>query len=131
MTEEFTFTGKGVPALKVKPETTEKEDIKQEPEQKFVVMADTLVQVQSGIADTVATQAVVSDESLWTPVVEELNAFGENNGTAERSLLIIFLLGFGGGLLALLTPCVWPMIPMTVSFFLKRTRIVKKQYAMH
>ena len=126
MTEEFTFTGKGVPALKVKPETTEKEDIKQEPEQKFVVMADTLVQVQSGIADTVATQAVVSDESLWTPVVEELNAFGENNGTAERSLLIIFLLGFGGGLLALLTPCVWPMIPMTVSFFLKRTKDRKK-----
>ena len=39
----------------------------------------------------------------------------------ERSLIWIFLLGFLGGLLAIFTPCVWPIIPMTVSFFLKRT----------
>ena len=39
-----------------------------------------------------------------------------------NSLWITFLLGFGGGLLALLTPCVWPIIPMTVSFFLKRSK---------
>ena len=37
-------------------------------------------------------------------------------------LWVIFLWGFGGGLIALLTPCVWPMIPMTVSFFLKKER---------
>ena len=39
----------------------------------------------------------------------------------ERSLWLIFLLGLLGGLLAIFTPCVWPIIPMTVSFFLKRT----------
>lgn len=125
-TEEFSLTGKGVPAVKAKPETTEKGGTKPEAEQKNVVTADTVVPVQSVIADTVVAQAIVPDSNLWTPVIDELKAFGENNGTAERSLLIIFLLGFGGGLLALLTPCVWPMIPMTVSFFLKRTKDRKK-----
>ena len=38
----------------------------------------------------------------------------------ERSLVLIFLLGLLGGLLAIFTPCVWPIIPMTVSFFLKK-----------
>ncbi len=38
----------------------------------------------------------------------------------SRSLWVIFLLGFLGGLLAIFTPCVWPIIPMTVSFFLKK-----------
>ena len=41
--------------------------------------------------------------------------------TDARSLWLIFLLGLLGGLLAIFTPCVWPIIPMTVSFFLKRT----------
>ena len=82
--------------------------------------------VRSVAADSVAVRTEVSKNDLWTPVIDELNAFGKNGGTAERSLLIIFLLGFGGGLLALLTPCVWPMIPMTVSFFLKRTKDRKK-----
>lgn len=59
---------------------------------------------------------------LWEPVIEELRAFGAAGNTGDRSLLWIFLLGFGGGLLALLTPCVWPMIPLTVSFFLKQER---------
>ncbi len=58
---------------------------------------------------------------LWRPVTGELSAF-DSVGTSEasRSMWLTFLLGFGGGLLALLTPCVWPIIPMTVSFFLKR-----------
>ncbi|MBO7458559.1 MAG: thioredoxin family protein [Paludibacteraceae bacterium] len=38
----------------------------------------------------------------------------------ERSLWLIFILGLLGGLLAIFTPCVWPIIPMTVSFFLKK-----------
>lgn len=125
-TEEFTLTGKGIPAVKAKPEVPEKKDVKPEPEQKSVVAADTVVKTQPVIADTIVTRTTISGDDLWTPVIDELNAFGENNGTAERSLLIIFLLGFGGGLLALLTPCVWPMIPMTVSFFLKRTKDRKK-----
>ncbi|MBR6647844.1 MAG: thioredoxin family protein [Bacteroidaceae bacterium] len=56
---------------------------------------------------------------LWTPVVDKLQAFEE---TKDRSLWVIFLLGLGGGFVALLTPCVWPIIPMTMSFFLKRTK---------
>ena len=46
---------------------------------------------------------------------------GEAGQTAQRSLWVIFFLGLLGGLLAIFTPCVWPIIPMTVSFFLKRT----------
>jgi len=62
---------------------------------------------------------------LWTPVIGELQAYGTHSGT-DRSLWRLFALGFLGGLLALLTPCVWPIIPMTVSFFLKRTRSRRK-----
>lgn len=62
----------------------------------------------------------IDTHDLWKPVIEELRAFGAAGYTADRSLLWIFILGFGGGLLALLTPCVWPMIPLTVSFFLKK-----------
>ena len=60
--------------------------------------------------------------SLWAPVVDELKAFEESAPTTEKGMLGIFLLGMLGGLIALLTPCVWPIIPMTVSFFLKRTQ---------
>ena len=64
---------------------------------------------------------IFTDNPLWKPVVSELKAFDENSSeSGTRPLWMTFLLGFGGGLLALLTPCVWPIIPMTVSFFLKR-----------
>ena len=62
-------------------------------------------------------------DSLWQPVVSELRAM--NTGTddlADHSLLYILLMGFVGGLLAVLMPCIWPIIPMTVSFFLKRAK---------
>ena len=49
-----------------------------------------------------------------------------SDAMADTSWLFIFFAGFLGGLIALLTPCVWPMIPMTVSFFLKRTKDRKK-----
>lgn len=64
---------------------------------------------------------------LWTPVVEELKAYGDGTLAAtDHSHWLTFVLGFLGGLVALLTPCVWPMIPMTVSFFLKRTKSRQK-----
>ena len=67
------------------------------------------------------------DEALWTPVIDELKAFGDLSlSVADTSWLYLFFAGFAGGLIALLTPCVWPMIPMTVSFFLKRTKSRKK-----
>ena len=66
-------------------------------------------------------------KALWTPVTEQLKAFGDSTISAvDTSWLFIFFAGFLGGLIALLTPCVWPMIPMTVSFFLKRTQNRKK-----
>ena len=64
--------------------------------------------------------------ALWEPVIDEL---GQPKGTADtdnQSLWVIFLLGLAGGLVALVTPCVWPIIPMTVSFFLKRSGDKKK-----
>lgn len=71
--------------------------------------------------------ALTDDAALWTPVVDDLKAFGDTTVTAtDTSWLFIFFAGFLGGLIALLTPCVWPMIPMTVSFFLKRTKDRKK-----
>ena len=65
--------------------------------------------------------------NLWSPVIDQLKAFGDSTvSAADTSWLFIFFAGFLGGLIALLTPCVWPMIPMTVSFFLKRTKDRKK-----
>lgn len=72
------------------------------------------------------TSVVVSDNDLWSPVINELNALGETTSQEDMSWLYIFITGFVGGLLALFTPCVWPIIPMTVSFFLKRSKDKKK-----
>lgn len=71
----------------------------------------------------VETQSEVERvKEWWTPVVSELRAFGETTSQSDKTWLYIFFAGFLGGLLALFTPCVWPIIPMTVSFFLKRTK---------
>ena len=72
--------------------------------------------------------AVLTDApALWTPVIDQLKAFGDATvAAADTSWLFIFFAGFLGGFIALLTPCVWPMIPMTVSFFLQRTKDRKK-----
>lgn len=72
------------------------------------------------------TSVVVSDNDLWSPVINELNVLGETTSQEDMSWLYIFITGFVGGLLALFTPCVWPIIPMTVSFFLKRSKDKKK-----
>ena len=72
-------------------------------------------------ATIVETADPASTAALWQPVVDELRAFGDGAATADRALWMVFLLGFAGGLVALFTPCVWPIIPMTVSFFLKRS----------
>jgi len=62
----------------------------------------------------------------WQPVVDKLGNIDTATSTKGRSWLYIFLMGLVGGILALFTPCVWPIIPMTVSFFLKRTKDKKK-----
>lgn len=70
--------------------------------------------------------AVASGSDLWEPVIDDLRSFGDLSSVAQSSLFYIFFTGFLGGLLALFTPCVWPIIPMTVSFFLKRSKDKKK-----
>ncbi len=74
-----------------------------------------------------ASDSLTDSPNLWSPVIDQLKSFGDSTvSAAETSWLFIFFAGFLGGLIALLTPCVWPMIPMTVSFFLKRTKDRKK-----
>lgn len=91
------------------------------------VSEDVSVAKPNKTADTVGTSSSLLHSDLWEPVIEELKAFGDTTVTAaDTSWLFIFFAGFLGGLIALLTPCVWPMIPMTVSFFLKRTKDRKK-----
>ena len=84
-----------------------------------------LVPVTTTEAATDIQPAVASSE-LWKPVISDLQALGEEHGQEDMSWIYIFITGFLGGLLALFTPCVWPIIPMTVSFFLKRSKDKKK-----
>ena len=71
-------------------------------------------------------QPAVASSELWKPVISDLQALGEEHGQEDMSWIYRFITGFLGGLLALFTPCVWPIIPMTVSFFLKRSKDKKK-----
>lgn len=76
-------------------------------------------------ADSALALPPIAQSDLWKPMIGELQALNSAAGTghgAEYGLLTIFLLGLLGGLAALVTPCVWPIIPMTVSFFLKRSK---------
>lgn len=80
----------------------------------------------NGTANLLSTPDNSQIANYWSPVTEELKAFGEQTIAADHSWIYIFFTGLLGGLLALFTPCVWPIIPMTVSFFLKRTKDKKK-----
>ena len=86
------------------------------------------IQKAEVVADSVQTALTASDETdLWQPSIEELRAYGAGDSIADHSLLYILLMGFVGGLLAVCMPCIWPIIPMTVSFFLKRAKTDKKK----
>lgn len=77
-------------------------------------------------AAAATAQPAIASGDLWTPVIDELQSLGEENGKKDMSWVYIFFTGLLGGFIALFTPCVWPIIPMTVSFFLKRTKDKKK-----
>lgn len=70
---------------------------------------------------------VNADVNLWQSVIKELSAFNSTKDSTNSSLWSIFFMGVFGGFIALLTPCVWPIIPMTVSFFLKRAKDDRKK----
>lgn len=91
-----------------------------EPSADSVASVDTLSVAPQDTAD-------LASSDLWAPVIPELKAYGDKAlNQAEGSLWMLLVGGFLGGLVALVTPCVWPMIPMTVSFFLKRSSDRKK-----
>lgn len=94
--------------------------------------ADTAKKADVLPADTVGTlkqenAQVNADVNLWQPVIKELSAFNSTKDSTNSSLWSIFFMGILGGFIALLTPCVWPIIPMTVSFFLKRAKDDRKK----
>lgn len=131
--EEFAFSAKDIDVEKTLAALTPKESTDNAPQE---VTQDTVV-TEPDVADeaSAATPEYVPEKEpqvyqsadLWEPVIDELKAFGDATiSAADTSWLFIFFAGFAGGLIALLTPCVWPMIPMTVSFFLKRTKDRKK-----
>lgn len=118
---EFTFKGKAAGSAKqaVAPASQETTEATQATETEN---ANDTVQA----AATTAPAQLDGTTDYWKPVVNELSNFGEQAGEESHSWIYIFFTGLLGGLLALFTPCVWPIIPMTVSFFLKRTKDKKK-----
>ena len=91
-----------------------------------VAVAEEVAAADTTQTDTAAVAAVApqgpEDTDLWTPVIDEMRTMGDSDNIASQSLLYILLMGFVGGLLAVCMPCIWPIIPMTVSFFLKRSK---------
>ena len=110
--------GKSPVATEETKDAKVKEEVKEDVE---VVEKDTIVAQN----DTVSAMATEGND-LWQPVVDELKAMGGSDNITDHSLLYILLMGFIGGLLAVCMPCIWPIIPMTVSFFLKRAKTDKK-----
>ncbi len=85
-------------------------------------MTDSLQEAEPIMTPEANLSGVTADKSWWDNVEAELRVFEDAPEQQNRSLWYIFIAGFIGGLIALVTPCVWPMIPMTVSFFLKQNK---------
>ena len=106
-------------------EAQQEAEEKQEAEAEKVQTTDT-AKVAPAPTDTALAFPIATGD-LWTPVIDELKAMGGHDDIADHSLLYILLMGFIGGLLAVCMPCIWPIIPMTVSFFLKRAKSDKRK----
>lgn len=87
-----------------------------------VQTADTETAAVPAATSPAATAGTQTENEWWEPVAVETN-------TTAQSYWAILLFGFLGGLVALMTPCVWPMIPMTVSFFLKKNKSRRRSIA--
>ena len=123
---DFTFSGE-VPAQAKAADTKEKEAPKKEDAPvEAVAKADTAVEAPAATDSTATETTLQGTTNYWTPVISELSSYGEGTNEESHSWIYIFFTGLIGGLLALFTPCAWPIIPMTVSFFLKRTKDKKK-----
>ena len=113
---DFQFKAKGKSPVADKKEAEEVEKVETKD------TADT-AKVEVSPSDSLTS----SPSDIWTPVIDELKAMGSGDDMTDHSLLYILLMGFVGGLLAVCMPCIWPIIPMTVSFFLKRAKSDKKK----
>ncbi|MDR0427962.1 MAG: thioredoxin family protein [Dysgonamonadaceae bacterium] len=120
--EEFSFSENHLPASLIasvrKKLSKDKETVQaitSQPEENNIEITEE--------TDEIATSSV----DWWQPISQEWHRYGAGSAENDKSLLIVFLLCFGGGFIALLTPCVWPVIPMTVSFFLKRSKSNRKK----
>ena len=120
--EDFSFSSKDLPA-NLTTQLSVAETSAENQETAIPSETETTPEAPETPIETISEQMT----DYWTPVIPELQALGEKTGTSDKSWILIFILGFGGGLLALLTPCVWPIIPMTVSFFLKRSKANRKK----
>ncbi|WP_315388313.1 cytochrome c biogenesis protein CcdA [Hoylesella shahii] len=125
---EFDFKGNGPANAPDAKETKTPAQLAKEKADSLAALAAANNKTEADTTQKAATTAVNSDNDnvaqagLWAPVVAELQAYNGDQGKSDNSIFYIFAMGFIGGLLALFTPCVWPIIPMTVSFFLKRSQ---------
>ncbi len=122
------LTGKAPAGLKEQPEAKADETVAEDPAMALAQQTDSLQASDSALVPGAISKGV-SDPRWWDNVEAELDVFEDNPEQQGRSLLYIFIAGFIGGLIALVTPCVWPMIPMTVSFFLKQNKSKRKSVA--
>lgn len=120
--EDFSFKGEvaAPKAVDVKKDEQAEQSVSEAVAQEEEVVVAEEADSTAEVVDSVSS--ALGEGDIWAPVIEQLAAFdkGGNGNTSDASLWRIFLLGLLGGLVALVTPCVWPIIPMTVSFFLKR-----------
>lgn len=123
--DSHSFSGKAIVSADAKKEAETKEEVT------APAIAATPVATDSVAADSVASAPVSEAVSAdwWSNVEAEMKAFKDDTESESHSLWYIFIAGFIGGLIALVTPCVWPMIPMTVSFFLKQNKTRRKSLA--
>lgn len=96
------------------------------PDEKTDTVAPAIVPLQLPSLGNIA-----ENNDTWAPVIDQMNSYGETSPAQEGSIWFIFCMGLIGGLLAIMTPCVWPIIPMTVSFFLKKDGQGKKNAILY
>ena len=125
---EFKQQGKSPVATPEKDKAEVEKKAGDEAKAEEAIVPDTVAVADTVAADSsMVTLPTSPQDALWAPVIDEMKTMGAGDSLTDHSLLYILLMGFVGGLLAVLMPCIWPIIPMTVSFFLKRAKSDKKK----
>ncbi|MCH5239542.1 MAG: thioredoxin family protein [Muribaculaceae bacterium] len=135
-----TFEGKSPVSSTKSQKQEEKQEVKREEENEghpsikeeaelLAEMTDSLQASEPWMTPAANLSGITAHHNWWENVEAEMMVFEDNPHQQSRSLWYIFIAGFIGGLIALMTPCVWPMIPMTVSFFLKQNKTRRKSIA--